>query len=162
MYTSKETRIPEISLKNKVKIWNITLSYFETYCTGTMLKILRYWWRTGHGLMMQNTVLSEALKITSIFVTKELMPIHQFQQKLLKQLGIHMHKSQSEVLINAKKKSQSDYKYKCKGKNYSRLKNHRRKVFTHWLYKEYYAITETCYRYKKNAHQLNVIASWTK
>lgn len=116
MYTSKETRIPEISLKNKVKIWNITLSYFETYCTGTMLKILRYWWRTGHGLMMQNTVLSEALKITSIFVTKELMPIHQFQQKLLKQLGIHMHKSQSEVLINAKKKVKLIIDINVKGK----------------------------------------------
>lgn len=81
-----------------------------------MLKILRYWWRTGHGLMMQNTVLSEALKITSIFVTKELMPIHQFQQKLLKQLGIHMHKSQSEVLINAKKKVKLIIDINVKGK----------------------------------------------
>ena len=67
--------------------------------------------------------------MTSLFVAKEHMPIHQFQQKPLKQVGIHMHKSQSEVTSITKKMSQNDYRYKYKGTNYNTLKNHRRKVF---------------------------------
>lgn len=54
MYMPKEARILGITVKNKVKIWNIILSYLKTYCTSTMFKTVRYWWRNRHGLMMQN------------------------------------------------------------------------------------------------------------